>query len=66
MAVPWVLANTAADEATELRRLAPRLVGVIHDHHWQRRFQRIMAPLYAADPTATTPTSTSSSAATAA
>jgi hypothetical protein len=50
MAVPWVLANTTAGEATELRRIAPRLVGVIHDHVWERRFQRLMAPLYRPDP----------------
>ena len=46
MAVPWVLANTTAAEASELRKIAPRLIGVIHDHRWQRRFERIMAPLY--------------------
>ena len=46
MAVPWVLANTTAAEAAELRKIAPRLIGVIHDHGWQRRFDRIMAPLY--------------------
>ena len=50
MAVPWVLANTTPDEATELRRTAPRLVGVIHDHLWKRRFQRVMDPLYRPDP----------------
>jgi hemerythrin superfamily protein len=46
MAVPWVLANTTADEATELRRSAPRLIRVIHDYVWKRRFQRVTAPLY--------------------
>ena len=46
MAVPWVLANTTDAEASELRKIAPRLIGVIHDHRWQRRFERIMAPLY--------------------
>jgi hemerythrin superfamily protein len=50
MAVPWVLANTTPDEATELRRTAPRLVGLIHDHLWKRRFQRVMDPLYRPDP----------------
>ena len=46
MAVPWVLANTTAAEASELRKIAPRMIGVFHDHRWQRRFERIMAPLY--------------------
>ena len=60
MAVPWVLANTTGDDATELRRTAPRLVGVIHDHLWERRFQRIMAPLYRPDPPTTRGTRPSS------
>jgi hypothetical protein len=58
MAVPWVLAN--ATDAAELRQFAPRLIGLIHDHRWERRFQRIMAPLYrpaaASTPTTRSPT----------
>lgn len=46
LAVPWVLANASTEEAVELRRLAPRLVGIAHDHLWRRRFHHLMAPLY--------------------
>jgi hypothetical protein len=61
MATPWVLANSTPDEATELRQIAPRLIGVIHDHLWERRFQRVVAPLYRPDPP-TTPNAGASSA----
>ncbi len=45
-AVPWVLANATPDEATALRATAPRLLGVVQDHVWDRRFAQVMAPLY--------------------
>jgi hemerythrin-like domain-containing protein len=46
LAVPWVLANATPAEETELRAAAPRLLGVIQDHVWERRFRQLMAPLY--------------------
>jgi hypothetical protein len=45
MAVPWVLANATAEEAANLRAVAPRL-GVIQDRVWEPRFARLVAPLY--------------------
>ena len=49
MAVPWVLANATPLEAVELRRTAPRLIGLFHDHAWERHFLHVMAPLYRTD-----------------
>ena len=49
MAVPWVLANATPEEEAELRATAPRLLGVIQDHLWDRRFMQVMAPLYESD-----------------
>ncbi len=46
MAVPWVLANATPEEEAELRATAPRLLGVIQDHVWDRHFMQVMAPLY--------------------
>ena len=46
IAVPWVLANVSAEEEAELRASAPHLLGVLQDHVWEGRFQRLMAPLY--------------------
>jgi hemerythrin-like domain-containing protein len=46
MAVPWVLANATPDEETELRAQAPRLLGAIADHVWDKSFQKIVEPLY--------------------
>jgi hemerythrin-like domain-containing protein len=46
MAVPWVLANAAPEEAANLRAVAPRLLGVIQDRVWEPRFARLVAPLY--------------------
>ena len=49
MAVSWVLANATPEEEAELRATAPRLLGVIQDHLWDRRFMQVMAPLYGSD-----------------
>jgi hypothetical protein len=38
MAVPSVLGTSTDEEAAELRNLAPRLIGVINDRWWSRRF----------------------------
>lgn len=48
MAVPWVLANSSPEQEAELRRTAPRLLGVIQDRLWEPRFAGLMAPLYEA------------------
>ncbi len=45
-AVPWVLANATPEEAAALRASAPRLLSVVQDHVWDRRFAHVMAPLY--------------------
>ena len=46
LAEPWVLANATAEEAADLRAMAPRLLGVIQDRVWEPRFAHLMAPLY--------------------
>ncbi len=44
--VPWILANVTEEEEAELRSGAPKLLSVLHDHVWEQRFRRVMAPLY--------------------
>jgi len=44
--VPWVVANSTPEEQQELRAGAPRLMGLLQDHVWEKPFQRTMAPLY--------------------
>ena len=44
--MPWVLANASPEEEARLRAGAPRLLGIVQDHLWDRRFERVMAPLY--------------------
>ena len=46
LAVPWVLSNTTGDEAVQLRAAAPKLLGAISDHVWDKSFQKILEPLY--------------------
>jgi hemerythrin-like domain-containing protein len=50
MAMPWVLANLPDDEQRALRSLAPRLLGAVSDHVWDRRFQQVVEPLYRVSP----------------
>lgn len=39
-----LLANNKA-----MRAIAPRLLGVIQDHVWDRHFMQVMAPVYGSD-----------------
>ncbi len=45
-AAPWVLANASAEEEAELRASAPRILGLLNDHMWDKPFRKLMAPLY--------------------
>lgn len=44
--VPWIMAHLTAEEEAELRASAPKLLAVLHDHVWERRFRHLMEPLY--------------------
>ena len=46
LSVPWLLANITKEEEAELRAGAPKLLSVLHDHMWEQRFRRAVAPLY--------------------
>lgn len=46
MSVPWLMANITKEEEAELRAGAPKLLSVLHDHLWEQRFRRAVAPLY--------------------
>ena len=46
MSVPWLMANITKEEEAELRAGAPKLLSVLHDHVWEQRFRRAVAPLY--------------------
>jgi Hemerythrin HHE cation binding domain len=46
LAVPWVLANVSEQQAIALRAGAPRLLGAVNDHVWDRSFHRRLEPLY--------------------
>ena len=46
MSVPWLLANITKEEEAELRAGAPKLLSLLHDHVWEHRFRRAVAPLY--------------------
>ncbi len=46
LSVPWLLANITQEEEAELRAGAPKLLSVLHDHLWEQRFHRAVAPLY--------------------
>ena len=46
MSVPWLMANVTPEEEADLRAGAPRLLRVLHDHVWERRFHQLMEPLY--------------------